>query len=129
MFKIVRQNSLPNFATALALGDTFKAERAWEYKLPDLVDADGDQVSLSFEKIKFPWLEYDKESNKIFVREKRLRDKDVGDYTVGLTLTDGFPYGPNESLYFFKIKIEPAVREFIVSKPKNKAPNFFEELT
>ena len=65
---MVRSNKVPYFSADLPKNIKFKAEKEFTYKLPDIIDPDGDDVNVIFDYEKFRWLKYEKSTNSLKVK-------------------------------------------------------------
>lgn len=127
--EIVRTNKLPYFASPLGKDAKFKAEKEFVFELPVIIDEDGDDVNVIFDYQKYRWLKYDKRTNTMRVKQKTTTEADVGSYSIDIYLTDNYKYGEDKTLYFFELEIDLPERPYHIYKPKNKAPEFLDELT
>ena len=86
----MRKNKLPYFSKELPKNIKFKAEKEFVFKLPDIIDEDGDDVDILFDYQKFRWLRFDKKTNSFKVKIKTTTKDDVGKYIIDLYLTDDY---------------------------------------
>ena len=126
---MARKNTLPYFATDLETSLYFRGEAAFVYKLPEIIDDDGDEVTVRIRNDDFPWLTYNAASSSIEVAKDATSDSEVGTYLVNLYLNDGYEFGSNEVFFRIELEVDIPDRPFYTFIPSNKAPNFLEELT
>lgn len=91
--RVVRSNKLPYFTTELPSTLTFRVGEAWDYVLPSLIDPDGDKIIVTFDEVKPPWLNYNRQKNSLFANGKDVGNIKIGEYKLNLYLNDGYTYG------------------------------------
>ena len=93
--RVVRSNKLPYFLPELPVTLTFRVGETWNYVLPTRFDPDGDKITVSFDKVKPLWLNYNRQKNSLFVSVKDIGKIKIGEYKLNILLNDGYPYGQN----------------------------------